>query len=322
MIRNYTTRLAGIRRRMLVIAMACTALLMALGGVASPALAVPKGEYAVFYDCPLSNAAVTGCIVGKTESGEFIIGTKKTRVPIEKAITLQGGFEEEIPAEFREPFVEAADGNTLSKTPQTVPGGLLGIKCEEIKGEGHLEKEARKVCEEVVKSKLNTVTATTELALPAPPASLSSIFLSESSLLDPVLYEAYGIPALGLPVKVKLENPLLGNECYIGSSTEPVVLKLTTGTTKPPPQNKPITGKTGEISSRAEGGILVIKKNSLVDNVYAVPAAKGCGGKLFEALIDPIVNAKLGLPSPAGNNTAILNGTLEQTGAESAREHE
>ena len=138
----------------------------------------------------------------------------------------------------------------------------------------------------------------------------------------PILYEAYGIPALGLPVKVKLENPLLGNECYIGSGTEPIVLKLTTGTTKPPPPNKSITGIVGEFSSRAEGGILVIKNNSLVDNVFAVPAAKGCGGKAFESVIDPLINAKLGLPSPSGNNTAILNGTLEQAGANAARENE
>jgi hypothetical protein len=296
------------------------ALMSSLGvlSAASPALAAPKGEYAVFYDCPLSNAAVTGCIVGKTESGEFVIGTKKTKVPIEKTITLQGGFEEEIPAEFRMPFVEAADGNTLSKTPQNVPGGLIGMfNCGEIKNEFE-----RKACEAIAKSKLNAVTATTELALPAPPASLSSIFLSEASLLEPVLYEAYGIPALGLPVKVKLENPLLGNECYIGSSTEPIVLKLTTGTTKPPPPNTPIKGRVGEFSSRAEGGILVITNNSLVDNSFAVPAAKGCGGKAFESVVDPLINAKLGLPSPSGNNTAILNGTLEQTAAELAKESE
>jgi hypothetical protein len=306
----------SVRRCTLVVAMALMSSLGVLSA-ASPALAAPKGEYAVFYDCPLSNAAVQGCIVGKTESGEFVIGTKKTKVPIENTITLQGGFEEEIEAEFRMPFVEAADGNTLSKTPQRVPGGLLGIKCEEIKNEFE-----RKACEAIVKSKLNAVNATTELALPAPPASLSSIFLSEASLENPILYEAFGIPALGLPVKVKLENPLLGNECYIGSSTEPIVLKLTTGTTKPPPPNTPITGKIGEFSSRAEGGILVIKNNSLVDNLFAVPAAKGCGGKAFESVIDPLIDAKLGLPSLSGNNTAILKGTLEQTGAETAREHE
>jgi len=321
MFKNYLTQAKSVRHHMLLAMITLAASLGALS-VASPALAVPKGEYAVFYDCPLSNAAVEGCLVGRTESGEFVIGTKKTKVPIEKPITLQGGFEEEVSAEFRMPFVEAEDGNTLSKTPQKVPGGLLGIKCEEIKGEGSLEKGARKLCEELIKSKLNTVTATTELALPTPPESLSSIFLSEASLQNPILYEDFGIPALGLPVKVKLENPLLGNECYIGSSSEPIVLKLTTGTTKPPAPNKPITGKIGELSSRAEGGILVIKNNSLVDNVFAVPAAKGCGGKAFEAFIDPVVNAKLGLPSPAGNNTAILNGTLEQASAALVKESE
>jgi len=322
MFKQFLHHATSLRRCTLVVAMALTASLAALGGVASSASAAPKGEYAVFYDCPLSNPAVIGCLVGKTESGEFVFGTKKTRVPIEKPITLQGGTEEEVPAEFRNPFVEAADGNTLSKTPQTVPGGLLGIKCEDIKGEGPHEKGARKLCEEAVKSKLNTVTATTELALPAPPATVGAIFLSEDSLFEPVLYEVYGIPAFGLPVKVKLENPLLGNECYIGSSTEPVVLKLTTGTTKPPLPNKPITGKPGTLSSRAEERILVISDNTLVDNSFAVPAAKGCGGKAFEALIDPIVNAKLGLPSAAGNNTAVLNGTLELTGSEAARESE
>jgi hypothetical protein len=311
---NHKHRIVGICRYALVV----VAALMVPLAVASPASAAPKGEFAVFYDCPLSNAEVQGCIVGKTESGEFVIGTKKTKVPIEKPITLQGGFEEEVSAEFRMPFVEAADGNTLSKTPQNVPGGLIGmVNCKEISN-----PSLRKLCETIEKSKLNAVAATTELALPTPPATLSSIFLSEASLENPILYEAFGIPALGLPVKVKLENSLIGNECYIGSSTEPIVLKLTTGTTKPPAPNAPITGKVGELTSRAEGGILVIKNNSLVDNLFAVPAAKGCGGKAFESVIDPLIDAKLGLPSPSGNNTAILNGTLEQTGAEEARAHE
>jgi hypothetical protein len=316
MFKKLSSHTRSVRRCTLVVAMALMASLGVLSA-ASPALAAPKGEYAVFADCPLSNAAVQGCIVGRTEKGEFVIGTKKTKVPIEKTITLQGGFEEEIPAEFRMPFVEAADGNTLSKTPQKVPGGLLGIKCEEIKN-----ASLRKACEVIFESKLTGVTATTELALPAPPASLSSIFLSEASLEEPILYEAFGIPALGLPVKLKLENPLLGSECYIGSSTEPIVLKLTTGTTKPPSPNTSIKGKLGTLTTRAEGGILVIKDNSLVDNLFAVPVAKGCGGKAFESVIDPLIDAKLGLPSPSGNNTAILEGTLEQAGAELTKEHE
>ncbi len=47
-------------------------------------------------------------------------------------ITLQGGytFNEETEAET---FLGALNGETLSKTPQKVPGGLLGlVKCNEI----------------------------------------------------------------------------------------------------------------------------------------------------------------------------------------------
>jgi hypothetical protein len=297
----------SVRRYTLVVAMA---LMTSLGvlSIASPALAAPKGEYAVFYDCPLSNAELSACLVARTESGEITIG--KQAVPIVNTQTLQGGF-----IENRETgamtFVGAADGNTLSKTPQNVPGGLLNlIKCKEIKNEFE-----RKVCEAIFEKGILGVTATTELAAPA-----SSIGLCEGCLLLELPSPPYP-PALSLPVKVKLDNPLLGKECYIGSNSSPIVLNLVTGTTSPPPPNKPIKGKVGEITSRAEGGILVIKNNTIVDNSFAAPAATGCGGA-FSSVVDPIINAKIGLPSAAGNNTAILNNTIEQTGAESAREHE
>jgi hypothetical protein len=310
---HHTTSFRG---RTLVVAMTLTASLGVLS-VASPALAAPKGEFAVFADCPLSNPNVEGCIVSKTESGEFIIG--KRTVPIENTITLQGGFEGENPCNFpfqgkrecRLPFVGAADGNTLSKTPQPVPGGLLGIiKCNEIEN-----PFLRNLCETIEKSKFNAVNATTELAAPA-----STIGLSEAALLNPVLSEAFGIPALLLPVKIKLDNSFLGKECYIGSNTEPIILNLITGTTKPPAPNKSITGKTGTLESNAEGNILTVNHNTLVDNSFAAPGATGCGG-IFSFLIDPIVNASIGLPSAAGHNTAILNNTLKQAGAEVVREH-
>jgi hypothetical protein len=48
-------------------------------------------------------------------------------------------------------------------------------------------------------------------------------------------------------VKVRLENPFLGSECYVGSNSSPVVLNLTTGTTSPPAPNKPIKGTVGNI---------------------------------------------------------------------------
>ncbi len=301
----------SVRRYTLVVAMA---LMTSLGvlSIAAPALAAPKGEYAVFADCPLSNAELNACLVAKTESGEITLG--KQAVPIVNTQTLQGGFIEDRETHAMT-FVGAADGNTLSKTPQKVPGGLLGIKCSEIKGEGFLEREARKLCESLFENKLTNVYATTELAKPA-----SSIGLCEGCLLEELPSPPYP-PALSLPVKVHLENPVLGSGCYIGSESDPITLNLVSGTTNPPEPNKPIKGKVGEITSRADGGILVITGNSLVDNSFAAPAATGCGGAL-SFLIDPIINAKIGLPSAAGSNTAILNNTLEQTGADTAREHE
>lgn len=298
-------RLIGVRTRALLAGALLVVAIAALSG-ASSASATPKGEFEVFADCPVTTAQA--CIWAKTESGEFTVG-KKT-VPIEKAITLQGGLNEnETTGELE--FVAAKDGNTLSKTPQKVPGGLSGlVNCTEIKGTGLLEKLERGSCEAIFENGLTGVNATTELAAPA-----SQIKINLANLLT-----ASGT-ALQLPVKVHLENPLLGSSCFVGSNAHPIILPLTTGTTSPPPPNTPIKGNPGELTFNPEGSILTVLHNSLVNNEFAAPATNGCGG-LFEFLIGPIINGTLGVPSAAGHNTAILNGTLKQAGSEAVQEHE
>jgi hypothetical protein len=283
------------------LAMTLVAALMALGS-ASSAMATPTGEYAVFAQCPLSNEALKGCIYAKTESGEFVVGTEK--VPITNPITLQGGFTENEATEALT-FVGAANGETLSKSPQKVPGGLIGlVKCNEISN--FIERIA---CEVVFENGATGVNAITELAKPA-----SSIGLNEANLL------AEEGTALSLPVKVRLENAFLGGSCYVGSNSSPVVINLTTGATSPPKGVKSIHGSKGVEEVNAEGTILTLAKNSLVNNTFTAPDSNGCGG-LFEFLIGPIVNGKLGLPAAEGKNTAILNGTLKQAGARRVREH-
>ncbi|HEV2945500.1 MAG TPA: hypothetical protein VGX26_10345 [Solirubrobacteraceae bacterium] len=302
MVDSHLVRLASIRRRThLVVAMALMAPLVSLA-LASPALAL-KGEFTVFSDCPLSNPELSGCLVAKTESGEVTLN--KQTVPLKNTITLQGGFIENRET-GAQTFVGASDGNTLSKTPQPVPGGLAGlVKCNEI-----TEPVAKLACELVFQNGLTGVNAVTELAAPA-----SSIGLNEENLLT-----ATGT-ALSLPVKVRLENPFLGSSCYIGSNSNPIVLNLTTGTTSPPKPNEPITGKIGTFTSTEEGSILTISENTLVGNSFAAPGATGCAG-LLAPVIDPLINAKIGLPAAAGHNTAILNNTLKQAGATAVREHE
>lgn len=295
-------RVTGVRA-IVLLALSCFAATLGVLGMASSALATPKGEFAVFAECPLTTA--TGCIYAKTESGEFIVG-KKT-VPIEKSIVLQGGFNETESGSLV--FVGAKGGNTLTKVPQNVPGGLLGlVNCKLITGEGFFEKVERGTCEGIFENHFTGVTATTELAGPA-----SAIQLNLGAALA-----GEGI-ALSLPVKVHLENPLLGSSCYVGSNAAPIVLELTTGKTSPPPPNKSISGSPG--TTTFNEGIITVSKNSLVNNSFAAPATHGCG-EFFEFLIGPIINSELGVPSAAGTNTAILNGKIELTASEAVKEHE
>ncbi len=264
--------------------------------VTSSALATePTGDFAVFKQCPRFTAGVTLCLYAETLSGEVTL--HKQTVPInadgKHPIVVQGGITT-TPESEAESFVGALNGETLSKTPQKVPGGLAGlINCTAIKGSGLLEKLARKTCETVFENGTTGVNAVTELAKPA-----SEIIVSTASL------ESQEGTTLGLPVKVHLENTLLGSGCYIGSSAHPLQLNFTVGTTKPEPPNKPIKGKVGESEFKDELEFIHFPETVLVNNEFAAPEATGCGG-IFAFLFDPIINEKIGLPSPDGLNTAI-----------------
>jgi hypothetical protein len=296
MTRDALHRLSGLRRCVLPVALALTVALIA----AVPALAkTPTGDFAVFKQCPLTNPAVNLCIFAQSSGGEFKVGT--TTVPINKTITLQGGsiLNEETGAET---FVAAANGETLSKTPLAVPGGLLGIMAP-----AGWPVWLQNIFNEFINNGITGVTATVEL-VGNPGISRTNLLFQE------------GV-ALQLPTRVKLDNAFLGSSCYIGSAAHPITQNLTTGTTSPPPPNVPITGAVGELEFKDEFQLVIIKNNSLVDNAYAAPAASGCGG-IFSFLIDPAINAKLGLPSAAGHNTTRLNGTLQNATAEAVKNSE
>lgn len=281
----------GIGRPLLAAAGGLVLLLGLIG--AAPAMATPKGDFAVFSDCPTSTSEA--CTYAKTESGKIGIG--KEVVPIEKAIVLQGGLVENESGSYN--LVAAKDGNTLVKAAQKVPGGLSGlVKCNEISN--FIERIS---CELFFENGATGVTATTELAAPA-----SSVVVNVEHIL-----EAEGT-GLALPIKVKLENPLLGSSCYVGSNSSPIIVDLTTGT------SGVLTGKVGEVEV-LEGSILAAQNNSLVNGTYAAPTANGCGG-VFSFLIDPIVDSRLGLPSASGKNEAVLNGKLEIVAASQVTAHE
>lgn len=196
----------------------------------------------------------------------------KKDVPIEHPLALTGGTN----ASFEE-FTANSEGG-LTKVKQKVPGGVLGLT-----GLTWLL--------EFLGSEALTLYAVTELA------GIPSNFTFSS---------------VTLPIKVHLENSILGKNCYIGSNGTPIVLNNITGTTNPPPPNKPITGKEGEFAEENE--IVYFKNGIYVDNAFAVPGASGCQLTLFGFIpinLNGLVNEQSGLPSPAGKNAAEQHINIE-----------
>lgn len=150
-------------------------------------------------------------------------------------------------------------------------------------------------------------------------------FLGSEALTLYAVTELAGAPsgfpfALKLPIRVHLINSALGNNCYVGSFAAPIVLNLTTGTTSPPPPNKPITGKNPTLGGNEELGILELKNGSFVDNSFAAPGANGCVLTLFGFIpisINGLVNSQSGLPAAAGTNETVQNFDLELTSSAS-----
>jgi hypothetical protein len=280
--------------------MSATLATLAFASFAVAAPHHPTGDYAQFADCPLNRVTIENCVYQVISGGSFTLG--KRTVPLKNPITVQGGFEGEGSAVK---FFGAEDGNTISKTPQPVPGGLFGINPP-----AWWSKAAQEKFNNAIDNGFTGVTATLELAAPA-----TSIKLNTEHLLT------QKGTVLEVPAKIKLDNRLLGNNCYIGSSSTPVMLDLTTGTTAPPPPNQPIKGSVGVFSFNEEFTVFTFTGIRLVDNSFAVPKASGCGG-LLSAFVDPLVNSLLGTPSPAGRNAAILEGTLQNSVAEAVRANE
>jgi hypothetical protein len=260
--------------RLLGSAMAAVLAVALLAPVASAD--TPAPGYSQFAGCPSKKEKPTMyvCFRSVVSSGHLQMGNKDT--PITAPIVLSGGYNE-AGGEF-----SFTSKGGLLPAKQVVPGGVTGLTgltwLLEFFGVNAL-----------------SLYATTELAgSPGPP------------LADP----------LSLPIKVHLETPsgVLGKNCYIGSSSNPIKLNLTTGTTSPPAPNKPISGKFPELSVDEKLQILNAKNGTFVDNSFAAPGANGCVLTLFGFIpisINGLVNTQSGLPAAAGTNETVQNFSAE-----------
>src|SRR5258706_478009 len=137
-------------------------------------------------------------------------------------------------------------------------------------------------------------------------ASAALTLYAVTELAGPVV----GGDGVNLPIKVHLINSVLGNNCYVGSTSNPIKLHLITGKTEPPPPNVPIEGQLPKEIFQDELGIFHSNKSILVDNAFAAPGARACVLTLFGFIpisINGLVNSQSGLPSPAGHNETRQN---------------
>jgi hypothetical protein len=270
----------------------------ALGvSVSSASALAPTGDYVNFKNCPYTNTAVDSCLYSKVTSGSFTLGNASVPITASTPVVFQGGFAVD-PNTFVTTFYPAVGADSLVKQPIKVPGGLIGLV-----DTGGFSGFLISLFNAAVAS-VNDVYATAELA-GAAKFDYFSFIVGAGTTLE-------------LPVRIHLENPFLGPGCFIGSTSTPVLLKLTVGTTAPPPPNTPISGSVGSITQNPGGSVTTAAGATLVDNAFSVPAASNCGYLLPDQLvITAAVNLKEGLPAAAGKNTAIMTGDV-QTGTRTA----
>lgn len=259
---------------------------------AAPALAgTPTGIYSDFDQCPTSVMPTSStCFVSDNVGGTFKLGNQD--VPITDTIRLQGGFSRGATPGL-DNFYPAANGKTLIAPAMTVPGGLAGITVPSLVPQpirGYLQAA-------INDNVLNKVTATPELVGPV-----------EFSRLQ---FQAGAGRAITLPLRVKLNNAFLGDNCYLGSAGDPLKLNLTTGTTVPTGSYDPLVGVRPTLSFQDSAKYVLAADYTMVDNTFKAPKADGCGGFFFSWAIDPVVNLKIGLPSNPGVSYAQLDGDAQ-----------
>lgn len=269
----------AIKRSRLLTFLGAAILGAALFAPAAQAVDTPKAGYGQFKGCPSEKENPNSLVCVRTDitGGNFKMGNKN--VPITNPIVLVGGTDANL-----DNFVYNSAGGLLP-AKQTVPGGVIGLT-----GLTWLL--------EFFGVEALSLHATTELA----------------GTPDVNIFEE----PVELPIKVHLTTPsgVLGNNCYVGSNSNPIKLNLITGTTNPPAPNKPITGKEPFFDFNETTLISYLKKGTFVDNSFSAPGASGCVLTLFGFIpvsLNSVVNLQAGLPAAAGNNETKQNFDVQLT---------
>lgn len=112
-----------------------------------------------------------------------------------------------------------------------------------------------------------------------------------------------------LPVRIRLDNPLLDLDCDLGSTDDPILLRP--HNVQPPALDLVRYAPDGTVEPGGVLSTIALSGADQVDDSFAVPRAEGCGPF---GVPDRAVDARLGLPSPAGANSLVLHDAAIATG--------
>jgi hypothetical protein len=254
---------------------------------ASTASAVTlAGDWAPFTRCPVNDPTMLAtnnpaCLASDSPAGSIKLGNTTATTGDSN---LQLGLPSVHGVAF-DPTIATPRGGALDAASVNVPGGLLGLMCPSNVPLVTL------LCNQATNNLLNKLTAVLK---PAGNPSNFNLFAG----LSP------GKPIVTLPVKIQLQNPLLGSNCYLGSNSRPILLRPQT--LVPGAVSAQSFDANGTPDSNGVLDVIRISGATQGDSSFAVPGASGCGGSILAPLLDAAIDAKDGLPSPSGSNSLTL----------------
>lgn len=155
---------------------------------------------------------------------------------------------------------------SVHATPVTVPGGAIGTDSAETFGPTSITAHVVEAGTPVINT-FNTDPETGYLA-----------------------------PEVKLPIRLKLSNPLLGDNCYIGTEDDPIVLDMIADAATMGNFEAPISENGEEYIGNVYRGV------EAEGDTFTVPGATGCGPFGLGSM-NWAVNLRAGLPSASGNNS-------------------
>jgi hypothetical protein len=249
-----------------------------------------RENYKAFQACPWElyepgkskeeQKSITDCFVGVTlggkQGGFFEYGNIK--VPLDKAIKLQGGFRglgENVEV------VPAKEGYETLEAPELPVEGGISVITPLIQEEAEWPQALKEGFQEALKNHETNMSVKIEMA--------GTECFTVPGCLDSenILYEE-GV-AFRLPLKVTVASPFLeklgGGPCQIGSDENPIHVNLTSAE----------AGTAGSLNFSKDFNIIFLQNSRLVDTGWHIPkasGASGCGGP-YESYVDEAINLAL-----------------------------